>query len=169
MKRLFFSIMLSLLIGGSAFAQTQTVATKNRCYLLTDKYALRDLYGMPISATSIGTVPKNRSLNVLAIDTVCYIFVKVQYKNKIGWIHKDALVDKSLMKNPRVRDEFSFLVSQRKIAIGMNMDEVIESWGYPPKKNTTVTSNSTSEQWIYSVEANKYVYFENGIVNAMQF
>ena len=51
--------------------------------------------------------------------------------------------------------------------IGMTKEEVIlSSWGKPKKKNITETYWGTHEQWVYSSE--RYVYFENGIVTAIQ-
>lgn len=52
-------------------------------------------------------------------------------------------------------------------AIGMTAAEVRNStWGSPDKINTTITANTTYEQWCYS--GNRYIYFENGIVTAIQ-
>lgn len=52
-------------------------------------------------------------------------------------------------------------------AIGMTAEEVRNStWGSPDKINTTITANTTYEQWCYS--NNRYIYFENGIVTAIQ-
>jgi hypothetical protein len=49
--------------------------------------------------------------------------------------------------------------------IGMTEDEVINILGEPKKRNITETASSTSEQWVYY---SNYVYFENGIVTAIQ-
>lgn len=51
--------------------------------------------------------------------------------------------------------------------IGMTADEVKKStWGEPTKINKTTYSWGTSEQWVYSNY--RYIYFENGIVTAIQ-
>lgn len=51
--------------------------------------------------------------------------------------------------------------------IGMTETEVIQtSWGLPEEKNRTETANGISEQWVYS--DNRYVYFEDGVVTAIQ-
>lgn len=168
MRNILFFLIALFLLGFNVFAQ-KTTTTKARCYVLTDKYSLEKLFDAPLNTVLIGTIPGKKTVNVLEIDTIHYIFLKVQYKNKIGWIHKNMITDNSFMKNPRIRNEYKELVSQNKITIGMNPDEVIESWGYPAKKNTTITVNGTSEQWVYSVDASKYVYFENGIVSALQY
>ena len=51
--------------------------------------------------------------------------------------------------------------------IGMSAQQVRNSrWGNPQKINKTTTSNTVSEQWVYS--NNRYVYLENNIVIAIQ-
>ena len=39
------------------------------------------------------------------------------------------------------------------------------SWGKPKSINETITSGKKSEQWVYS---DNYLYFDNGIVTAIQ-
>jgi hypothetical protein len=52
-------------------------------------------------------------------------------------------------------------------AIGMTEDEVKNStWGEPEHVNTTITENGVSEQWVYS--GYRYIYFDNGVVTAIQ-
>ena len=54
--------------------------------------------------------------------------------------------------------------------IGMTPDEVKNStWGEPSDINKTTTKYGISEQWVYrSSVKNKYIYFENGLVTAIQ-
>ena len=50
--------------------------------------------------------------------------------------------------------------------IGMTEDEVIaSSWGRPSSRNTTTTIDGIREQWVYR---RGYLYFENGILTAIQ-
>jgi len=49
--------------------------------------------------------------------------------------------------------------------IGMTSIQASESLGYPTKINETVTTNGTSQQWVYE---NKYLYFENGVLKSYQ-
>lgn len=52
-------------------------------------------------------------------------------------------------------------------AIGMTREEVENStWGKPKKINKTTYSWGTTEQWCYPNY--KYIYFENGVVTAIQ-
>lgn len=51
--------------------------------------------------------------------------------------------------------------------IGMTKSEVLNgAWGEPDEKNVDEYAWGTSEQWVY--DDHGYVYFENGIVNAIQ-
>lgn len=53
------------------------------------------------------------------------------------------------------------------VRIGMTKAEVLESsWGKPQHVNKTTTSYGTSEQWVYGI--NSYLYFEDGILTAIQ-
>ena len=52
-------------------------------------------------------------------------------------------------------------------AIGMTKEEVLDSsWGSPDDKNIDEYEWGTEEQWVY--ENRGYIYFENGIVDAIQ-
>jgi hypothetical protein len=57
-------------------------------------------------------------------------------------------------------------IMQNKVSLGMNKDMVKLSWGEPEDINKTILKNSVSEQWVY--EYNNYVYFDDGIVTAIQ-
>lgn len=55
----------------------------------------------------------------------------------------------------------------RNPKIGMTKSEVLNStWGKPEDVNTTTTKYGTNEQWVYSLT--RYIYFDNGIVTAIQ-
>jgi hypothetical protein len=56
-------------------------------------------------------------------------------------------------------------LKEKKIKIGLKKDFVIVILGRPLNKNITETKYNYSEQWVYD---NKYVYFKNGIVTAIQ-
>jgi len=57
------------------------------------------------------------------------------------------------------------LILQGKVKIGMTKDMCILSWGVPDRKNETITAGKKTEQWVYK---NNYLYFNNGILTAMQ-
>lgn len=52
-----------------------------------------------------------------------------------------------------------------KIQLGMPKAMCRIAFGDPEKINPTITANSISEQWVY---VNNYLYFENGILTAIQ-
>lgn len=57
--------------------------------------------------------------------------------------------------------------ASKKPEIGMTADEVLQTgWGKPEDINKTTFSWGTTEQWCYS--GYRYVYFDNGIVTAIQ-
>ncbi|WP_088226122.1 hypothetical protein [Desulfosporosinus sp. FKB] len=54
------------------------------------------------------------------------------------------------------------------VRIGMTEQEVLDSsWGKPQKTNKTITAYGTTEQWVYA-DGNGYLYFDNGILTAVQ-
>jgi hypothetical protein len=57
------------------------------------------------------------------------------------------------------------LILQGKVVIGMTKEMAIFSWGKPEKTNSTITSNSVNEQWVYD---GHYLYFKNGRLTAIQ-
>lgn len=54
--------------------------------------------------------------------------------------------------------------------IGMSADEVRSStWGSPSEINKTTTQYGVSEQWVYrTYSKTKYIYFDDGVVTAIQ-
>jgi len=56
-------------------------------------------------------------------------------------------------------------ILQGKVKIGMTKEMCKLSWGEPEKINETITAGKKTEQWVYS---DNYLYFDNGILTAMQ-
>ena len=56
-------------------------------------------------------------------------------------------------------------ILERKVKIGWTKDQCISSWGMPDKTNVTIINGVEHEQWVYG---NEYLYFENGILTAIQ-
>lgn len=52
-----------------------------------------------------------------------------------------------------------------KVKLGMTKEMCLLSWGEPKSKNETITSRNHSEQWVYE---NNYLYFDKGILTAIQ-
>lgn len=73
-------------------------------------------------------------------------------------------------KNP---DQATSTTPGEKVSptIGMTADEVLAStWGEPSDINRTTTRYGVSEQWVYRSSSSKtrYIYFDDGIVTAIQ-
>lgn len=55
------------------------------------------------------------------------------------------------------------------VRIGMTKEEVIgSSWGRPDHINTTTTASGSHEQWVYDRYHNGYLYFQDGVLTAIQ-
>ena len=171
MKRL--SCFLLLFLAISVYAQNPTIRVNKQGYwwVLNGKYTLEELHynGESLREMNIGRVAPGKELEVIGLDTLLYKVYKVKFRNKEGYIHRNAIVDNSLLNNadPNIRPEFLELVNNRQIAIGMTAHEAECAWGEPQKKNRTITANSESEQWVYSID--RYIYIEDGMVTAMQY
>jgi hypothetical protein len=63
-------------------------------------------------------------------------------------------------------DYYGNLILDSKIIIGMNQDMCRMSWGAPFEINRTIVLGLVHEQWVYSLK--NYLYFENGILTAIQ-
>ena len=63
-------------------------------------------------------------------------------------------------------EEYGNMILQKKVKIGMTKEMCSESWGTPSDINTTTLNGQTSEQWVY--ENDSYLYFDNGILTAVQ-
>ena len=75
----------------------------------------------------------------------------------IGW--KESLVEKYGLEN-------ALLIIEKKVKIGMSDTMCLESWGEPDSKNRTVLNGVETEQWVYKTKS--YLYFDNGILTAIQ-
>jgi hypothetical protein len=58
------------------------------------------------------------------------------------------------------------LILEGKVKIGFTAEMCVESWGEPNDINKTTGSYGVHEQWIYG--DGSYLYFENGILTAIQ-
>ncbi len=57
-------------------------------------------------------------------------------------------------------------IANGEVFIGMTGEQCIRAWGQPEKVNTTDTARGHHSQWVYP--GGRYVYFENGILTAIQ-
>lgn len=109
----------------------------------------------------IYTIPKNYNGDLSKEIT--------EYRTKLEQEHEKNIAEgiKDMVAKQNASTKANALTKTQGISIGMTASEVENSyWGKPTKVNKTTTANSVSEQWVYS--SGKYVYLENGIVNAIQ-
>jgi hypothetical protein len=62
-------------------------------------------------------------------------------------------------------EEIWDIILNNSVKLGMTSKECRVSYGIPDKVNSTRTEGMTSEQWVYK---NSYLYFDNGILKAIQ-
>lgn len=70
------------------------------------------------------------------------------------------------LANPKLPPHIRDAIVQKKVVLGMTLDDVVESWGTPTKKNISVGEYGRSEQWIY--EGNRFLYFRSGKLTSWQ-
>ena len=74
------------------------------------------------------------------------------------------------LSNPYVEHSWSQdiwnTIREQKVFIGMTKEQAEVAWGIPEKINKTITLAGSSEQWVYGLSS--YLYFDNGILTAIQ-
>jgi hypothetical protein len=130
--------------------------------------------GKPISKT-IGQVWKCVDLTIdekyynlsLIVENTLGEKTTVSYDGVFGKYHLGRAYTVSEAASYRKlfgSDNFD-LVLQGKVKIGFTKEMCRLSWGEPKDINETITSGKKSEQWVYD---KNYLYFDNGVVTAMQ-
>ena len=66
----------------------------------------------------------------------------------------------------KYNSKYGPLIANGQICLKMTKDMCIDAWGQPISINTTTVEGLTLEQWVYGLGT--YVYFENGIITAIQ-
>ncbi len=85
---------------------------------------------------------------------------------------RQAEIEKKALEKKKIAEEREKTTAlakakQEGVSIGMTQQEVLNSnWGNPKEINKTTTAYGTSEQWVYY--GNKYLYFDDGILTAIQ-
>lgn len=103
-----------------------------------------------------------------------YAFRLLRNGAGIAWnIENQEQFNKSNPKNTNNNSDTKETITEeakRSPEIGMSADEVKQStWGEPSDINKTTTKYGVREQWVYrSSVKNKYIYFEDGLVTAIQ-
>ena len=88
--------------------------------------------------------------------------LSIDNADRTWWIFKAKAADMYAKKfGPENWDR----ILNGKVKIGMTKEMATLSWGDPKSVNKTVTSGKVSEQWVYD---SNYLYFDNGVLTAMQ-
>ena len=160
-------LLLTTIILCSFQSSAQTIITRDKCHLLTDKYNLYWMIEMPISEVSIDIIPKGSELQVLEIDSVKFLLARVVYKKKTGWIHRNMVVDRSVFinGNPGVRDGYADAIRNRKVIYGMNEEEVELAIGIQNKETKTTYAKGTKIRVGFDIgyTTNNYIAFNGSI------
>jgi hypothetical protein len=103
-------------------------------------------------------------------DAVClWLKSNMKYERSIH-IYKDAAEDeiKWIKQQAIWKKEDARLSKLPGVRIGMTSSDVLNksNWGRPESINRTTTSAGSREQWIYG--SRNYLYFNNGILTAIQ-
>ncbi|MGG6440505.1 hypothetical protein ABET52_13770 [Saccharococcus caldoxylosilyticus] len=107
-------------------------------------------------------------------------FIPPELKTSVNTLYKTAVKKEKYYSQKddeqvrKVTEEFNreekiehTTKNPKTVSIGMTQEEVLtEGWGRPIDINRTITANGTIEQWVY--DGDKYLYFENGILTAIQ-
>jgi hypothetical protein len=64
--------------------------------------------------------------------------------------------------SPKVWDA----IHRARVFAGMTQDMATMSWGKPNSVNSTMVAGRIHEQWVY--DSNSYLYFDDGILSAIQ-
>lgn len=172
----------------SMCAKTQTVQTRFKCYALAPIEDITEYTKISLGKTKKWTIPKNKILNVIGVDSILYTFYLVKYNEKIGYVHKNAVyyLGYNNSNTLPVRKEYLININERMLLIGMTKNELIATWGLPMEINRTVSEFGIREQFVYGYkntyhytigyrlesfttsDARQFVYLDNGIVTSYQ-
>ncbi|MCY8934325.1 hypothetical protein MOE21_17200 [Bacillus atrophaeus] len=106
-------------------------------------------------------------------DSLNFKKVKESNSKKINSLQESKkIADENMAKEIEKEEEIKKIDERteepQNITIGMTSEEVLTNgWGRPLKINTTVTQKKTLEQWVY--KGNKYLYFEDGVLNSISY
>ncbi len=80
------------------------------------------------------------------------------------------ILDRLLELKPAWGASVHECLKARSVRIGFDTEQVLASWGRPSDVNRTTTAHSVSEQWAYEIGAakNTYLYFDDGVLTAIQ-
>jgi hypothetical protein len=85
---------------------------------------------------------------------------------------RDYLMTRGFISEPKqiaTVQERMFATRQRDILLGMNKQDVVESWGKPIRVEVAGNPQNENERWLYKMNgASKFIYFEAGEVQGWE-
>ncbi len=125
---------------------------------LVDDGILMQLYAILTNSNGNEIKARIRNQVLQGVETNAAFFSSfMEKKEYAGWT--DSLAVKYGFEN-------ASLILEKKVKIGMSGAMCLESWGIPDSMNRTILDGMEKEQWVY--ETGRYLYFENGILTAIQ-
>jgi len=105
---------------------------------------------------------------VKALPLIALLFAGCVTDPHVNPARMDAAIERGIAEG-RIRRGFADDIKAGRVAIGMNMVEVLLSWNRPHDVNSRVSRFGRSEQWVYRRGQFKaqYVYFDNGVVTSI--
>jgi len=133
------------------------------------------VFGFALASMLVGCVTATPpDVSKMSIADVCEGYKRnldIQSIGATGRFLTGSSYDSRYAKEIERRDFFSEeekqLIRDQKVQMGMRSELLRCIFGYPSDINRTVTSNSTSEQWVFRNHG-WYVYVENGVVTSWQ-
>lgn len=162
MKRLFF---IFFLIPIFCFSQSELfLFTKHKQGVRKEPLLVSDFFD---------TIKKYKKLRLLNFNDR---FVKVKYSDTIGYVPISSVYKKQEVRDylesrnieslkRKYPDKIAERISNNQIWIGMSVNMLIDSVGFPNDKNTYKSERTKTEQWIYE---NNYIYISDGKITNIQ-
>jgi len=86
----------------------------------------------------------------------------------LGHKFREETIAKYIVEHPD-RAKFAEAIKTENVMIGMNEEETYLSWGNPDVRNNTIGASGVRVQWVYRTQyKSNYLYFENGVLTAIQ-
>lgn len=98
----------------------------------------------------------------VSVDLWCMSLSKL--KESEAAKHSDLLYREQKMCS-KYGERIGRIIARGTVKIGFTKEQCIDAWGEPNSINITTTRYSVNEQWVYD---NKFLYFQNGKLSAIQ-
>ena len=152
-------------------ANTDTYCNRVVLYLTNEKYG--NYYCYTVSSDIDNSIKYGNKKNKYILNKFMtpQAYTKQQNANmEAAKAKKEAETQAAAERQQRLISLYgerkAHLILQGKVEIGFTKKMCREAWGEPKSTNTTTTAGNVHEQWVYS--ASRYLYFDNGVLTAIQ-